>query len=102
MSDDERSATGSGAATRRAWETRLVRVASVGDPGPDLSVAERAAVTFLRSDDEELDLHSATVWAELVAADVPAEDRVGFARMWMCELRDALRVAGQVDRKSVV
>ncbi|WP_234902396.1 hypothetical protein [Mycobacteroides abscessus] len=76
---------------RRAWETRLMRAAAAGDPGPDLSVAERAAVTFLRSDDEELDTHTATVWAELIAADVPAGERVEFTQMWMRELRDALR-----------
>ncbi|WP_234793038.1 hypothetical protein [Mycolicibacterium fortuitum] len=79
---------------RRAWETKLMRVAAAGDPGSDLSVAERAAVDFLRSDDAELDLHTATVLAELVAADVPAEDRVGFTQMWMRELRDALRRGG--------
>ncbi|OBK02805.1 hypothetical protein A5637_16245 [Mycolicibacterium fortuitum] len=71
-----------------------MRVAAAGDPGSDLSVAERAAVDFLRSDDAELDLHTATVLAELVAADVPAEDRVGFTQMWMRELRDALRRGG--------
>ncbi|WP_236745729.1 hypothetical protein [Mycobacteroides abscessus] len=76
---------------RRTWETKLMRAAAAGGPGPDLSVAERAAVTFLRSNDPELDLHSATILAELVAADVPAEDRVGFTQMWMCELRGALR-----------
>lgn len=78
---------------RRTWETRLMRVAAAGEPGPDLTVAERAAVTFLRSDDVELDLHTAAVLAELVAADVPAEERVEFTQMWMCELRDALRRA---------
>ncbi|MCF8612238.1 hypothetical protein L5G28_19030 [Gordonia sp. HY285] len=46
---------------------------------------------FLRSDDAELDLHSATVWAELTASDVPYEERVGFVQMWMREVRDALR-----------
>lgn len=76
---------------RRAWETRLMRAAAAGDPGPDLSVAQRAAVTFLLSDDAELDLHTAAVMAELVAADVPAGERVAFVRMWMRELRDALR-----------
>ncbi|RIS51959.1 hypothetical protein [Mycobacteroides abscessus] len=83
---------------RRTWETRLMRAAG-SEPGRDMPVAERVAVQFLRSDDPELDLHSATVWAELVAADVPAEDRVGFARMWMCELRDALR-RGHPDQGS--
>ncbi len=68
-----------------------MRAAAAGEPGPDLSVAERAAVEFLLSDDVELDLHTVTVWSELVAADVPAEDRVGFTQMWMRELRDALR-----------
>lgn len=62
---------------RRAWETRLMRAASAGEPGPDLSVAERAAVEFLRSDDAELDLHTATVLAELIAADVPHDEQVG-------------------------
>lgn len=76
---------------RRAWETRLMRAATAGEPGSDVSVVERAAVAFLRSDDDELDLHTATVMAELIAADVPAEDRVAFVRMWMRELRDALR-----------
>lgn len=76
---------------RRAWETRLMRAAAAGDLDPSVSVAERTAVTFLLSDDPELDLHTATVLAELVAADVPAEDRVGFTQMWMRELRDALR-----------
>ncbi|NOP95161.1 hypothetical protein HGK70_04630 [Mycolicibacterium fortuitum] len=70
-----------------------MRAVSAGEPGPDLSVAERAAIAFLRSDDPELDLHTATVWSELVAADVPAKERVGFVRMWMRELRDALRRA---------
>lgn len=68
-----------------------MRAAAAGDPGPDLSAAERAAVEFLLSDDVELDLHTVTVWSELVAADVPATDRVEFTQMWMCELRDALR-----------
>ncbi|MCV7204879.1 hypothetical protein H7J71_22965 [Mycolicibacterium peregrinum] len=68
-----------------------MRVASVGESGPDPSVAERAAVEFLRSGDDELDIHTATVLAELVAADVPAEERVSFVRTWMRELRDALR-----------
>mgnify|MGYP006999180912 CR=1 FL=1 len=49
---------------RRTWEARLMRAAAAGEPGPDLSVAERAAV--------------------------PAEYRVGFVRMWISELRDAL------------
>lgn len=74
---------------RRTWETKLMRAA--GDPGRDLTVAERAAVEFLQSDDAEVDLHSATVWAELIAADVPAGERVEFTQMWMRELRDALR-----------
>lgn len=68
-----------------------MRAASAGDPDPNVSVAERVAVAFLRSDDDELDLHTATVMAELIAADVPAEERVSFVRTWMCELRDALR-----------
>lgn len=68
-----------------------MRAAAAGEPGSDLSVAERAAVTFLRSDDVELDIHTATVLAELVAVDVPAGERVEFVRMWMRELRDALR-----------
>lgn len=76
--------------SRRAWETKLMR-AAVAESGSDLSVAERAAVEFLRSDDAELDLHTATVIAELVAADVPYEERVGFVQMWMRELREALR-----------
>ncbi|WP_249670209.1 hypothetical protein [Gordonia amarae] len=68
-----------------------MRAASAGDPGPDMPVAERAAVTFLRSDDVELDLHTAAVMAELVAADVPEEERLGFVQLWISELRDALR-----------
>lgn len=76
---------------RRVWETKLMRADAAGDPDPNASVAERAAVEFLRSDDEELDVHSATVWSELVAADVPAGERLGFVRMWMAELRDAQR-----------
>ncbi|WP_241177752.1 hypothetical protein [Mycolicibacterium nivoides] len=83
---------------RRAWETRLMRAAAAGEPGPDLSVAERAAVEFLQYDDE-LDLHTATVLAELVAADVPAGERVEFTQMWMRELRDALR-RGEPDQGS--
>lgn len=78
---------------RRTWETRLMRAASAGEPVPDLSVAERAAVLFLLSDDVELDLHTATVLAELIASDVPVEEQVGFVRAWMAELRDALRRA---------
>ncbi|OBG16959.1 hypothetical protein A5768_04345 [Mycolicibacterium fortuitum] len=70
-----------------------MRAAAAGDPGPDLSVAERAAVTFLLSDDDELDLHTATVLAELIAADVPEEERLGFVQLWMNELRDAMRRA---------
>ncbi|WP_255773582.1 hypothetical protein [Mycobacteroides abscessus] len=76
---------------RRAWETRLMRAASAGEPDPSVSVVERAAAEFLRSDDEELDIHTATVLAELVAADVPTGEQVGFVHMWMRELRDALR-----------
>ncbi|WP_234789955.1 hypothetical protein [Mycolicibacterium fortuitum] len=75
----------------RTRETRLMREAAAGEPGPDMTVVERAAVEFLRSGDDELDLHTATVMAELVAADVPAEGRVGFVQLWMRELRDALR-----------
>ncbi|WP_237080279.1 hypothetical protein [Mycobacteroides abscessus] len=78
---------------RRAWETRLMRAAAAGDPDPSVSVAERAAVTFLLSDDAEPDVHTAAVWAELVASDVPAAERVDFVRTWMRELRDALRRA---------
>ncbi|WP_228792542.1 hypothetical protein [Nocardia farcinica] len=78
---------------RRVWETRLMRAAAAGDPDPNASVAERAAIAFLRSDDEELDLHTAMVWAELVSADVPCGERVSFVRTWMRELRDALRRA---------
>ncbi|CAJ1579838.1 hypothetical protein [[Mycobacterium] wendilense] len=77
----------------RTRETRLMREAAAGEPGPDMTVVERAAVEFLLSDDVELDLHTATVWSELIAADVPAEDRVAFTQMWMRELRDALRWA---------
>ncbi len=91
MSDSGRVATSSGAAIRRAWETRLMRAASAGEPGSDMPVVERAAVEFLRSDDAELDLHTAAVLSELIAADVPVAERVGFVRMWMRELRDALR-----------
>ena len=76
---------------RRTWETRLMRSASAGDPGPNMPMVERAAVAFLLSDDPELDLRTATVMAELIAVDVPATDRVEFTQMWMCELRDALR-----------
>lgn len=76
---------------RRAWETRLMRAAAAGDPGPDMPVAGRAAVLFLLSDDPELDLHSAVVMAELIAVDVPAGERVEFTQMWMRELRDAQR-----------
>ncbi len=68
-----------------------MRAASAGDPGPNMPMVERAAVTFLLSDDPELDLHTAMVLAELVAVDVPATDRVEFTQMWMRELRDALR-----------
>ncbi|MCF8590030.1 hypothetical protein [Gordonia liuliyuniae] len=78
---------------RRIWETRLMRAASAGDPGPDIPVVERAAVEFLLSDDDELDLHAATVMAQLVAADVPTGEQVSFVRLWMRELRDALRRA---------
>lgn len=78
---------------RRTWEMRLMRAAAAGEPGPNVSIAERAAVEFLLSDDEELDEHTAAVWAELIAADVPAEDRVSFAAAWMRELRDVLRRA---------
>lgn len=84
---------------RRAWETRLMRAAAVGEPDSDLTVAERAAVAFLLSDDPELDLHAATVMAELIAVDVPAGEQVSFVRTWMCELRDALR-RGQLDQAS--
>lgn len=67
--------------------------AAGGEPGPDMTVVEQASVSFLQSDDVELDLHTAAVWSELVAADVPVEERVGFVQMWMSELRDALRWA---------
>lgn len=50
-----------------------MRAASAGDPGPNMSVAE------------------------LVTADVPEGERVGFVRMWVRELRDALR-RGQPDQ----
>ncbi|QZH68875.1 hypothetical protein K6L26_03420 [Mycolicibacterium farcinogenes] len=70
-----------------------MRAAAAGEPGSDLSVAERAAVEFLLSDDVELDLHTAVVLAELVAVDVPTGERAGFVQLWMRELRDALRRA---------
>lgn len=73
--------------------------AAGGEPGPGMPVVERAAVEFLLSGDEELDLHTATVLAELVAADVPAGERVEFTQMWMRELRDALR-RGHPDQGS--
>ncbi|ABK64801.1 hypothetical protein GBO22_12620 [Mycobacterium avium subsp. hominissuis] len=76
-----------------------MRAAAAGDPGPNMTVMERAAVTFLQSDDPELDLHTAMVLAELVAVDVPATERVGFTQMWMGELRDALR-RGHPDQGS--
>lgn len=84
---------------RRAWETRLMRAAG-GEPGPDMTVVERAAVEFLRSGDDELDLHTATVLAELIAADVPAGEQVSFVRTWTRELRDALR-RGHPDQASM-
>jgi hypothetical protein len=84
---------------RRTWETRLMRSAAAGEPGPDLSVAERAAVEFLRSDAVELDVHTATVWSELVAADMPEEERLGFVQLWMRELRDALRQGHDMTQK---
>ncbi|MBN7371077.1 hypothetical protein I3U62_07980 [Mycobacteroides abscessus subsp. abscessus] len=68
-----------------------MRASTADEPVPDLSVAELAAVEFLRSDDAELDLHTAAVWTELIAADVPAGERVSFVQMWMRELREALR-----------
>lgn len=49
-----------------------MRAASAGDPGPDMPVAERAAVEFLRPDAAELDVHTAAVWSELVAGSIPA------------------------------
>lgn len=76
-----------------------MRAAVADEPVPDLSVAERAAVAFLLSDDVELDLHTSTVWSELVAADVPCGERVSFVQMWMRELRDALR-RGHPDQGS--
>lgn len=76
---------------RRTWETKLMRAAAAGEPGPNHSVAERAAVEFLRADAAELDVHTAAVWSELVAADVPSGERVAFVQLWMRELRDALR-----------
>lgn len=85
---------------RRTWETRLMRAAAAGEPDSDLTAAERAAVEFLLSDDPELDLHTAVVMAELIAADVPAEERVEFTQMWMRELRDALR-RGHPDQASM-
>lgn len=74
-----------------------MRAATAGELTPDLSVAERAAVAFLLSDDAQLDEHTATVWAELVASDVRAEEQVGFVRAWMAELRDALRRDSRCD-----
>lgn len=76
-----------------------MRAAAAGEPGPNMSVAERAAVEFLLSDDVELDLHTVTVWSELVAADVPAGEQVSFVRTWTRELRDALR-RGHPDQGS--
>ncbi|GAB5901075.1 hypothetical protein OKHIL_68840 [Mycolicibacterium mageritense] len=74
-----------------------MRAASAGEPDPSVSVVERAAAEFLRSDDAELDLHIAMVLAELVAVDVPAGERAGFVQLWMRELRDALRRGGRGD-----
>ncbi|MFV8172488.1 MULTISPECIES: hypothetical protein [Mycolicibacterium] len=76
---------------RQAWHRHLAALARSGGDLADEPVHVRAAVAFLHSDDTELDLHTATVWAELIGYAVEPADRIGFVRYWMSRVRGGLR-----------
>lgn len=76
---------------RGAWHEQLVRVARSGADLSTEPVHVRAAVEFLRSEDEELDLHAATVWAEIIGDAVKPQDAVDFVQHWFDRVRGGLR-----------
>lgn len=76
---------------RQAWHRHLTALARSGGGLADEPVHIRAAVEFLRSDEDELDLHAATVWAEIIGYAVEPSDAVDFVRYWMSRVRGGLR-----------
>lgn len=76
---------------RQLWWQRL---SSLARSGADLTaepVHVQAAVQFLRSEEPELDLHTATVWAQLIGYAVKPSDAVDFVRYWFQRVRGGLR-----------
>lgn len=76
---------------RQLWWQRLTTLARSGDDLDTEPVHVRAAVEFLRSDHDELDPHTATVWAEIIGYAVEPSDAVDFVRYWMSRVRGGLR-----------
>lgn len=76
---------------RELWHRRLVQLARSDDDLISEPVHVRAAVAFLRSDEPELDLHTAVVWAEIIGDAVKPEDRVDFVQHWFDRVRGGLR-----------
>lgn len=76
---------------RELWHRRLAALARSGADLTAEPVHVRAAAAFLRSEDPELDLHTATVWAEIIGYAVAPEDAVDFVRYWMGRVRGGLR-----------
>ncbi|WP_276822449.1 hypothetical protein [Mycolicibacterium mageritense] len=76
---------------RQLWWQRLSLLARSGSDLDTEPVHVRAAVEFLRSDHDELDSRTATVWAEIIGYAVKPEDRIDFVRYWMQRVRGGLR-----------
>lgn len=74
---------------RGAWHERLVQLARRSADLTSEPSFVQAAVAFLRSDEPELDLHTALVWAEIIGDAVP-EDRVDFVQHWFQRVRGGL------------
>ncbi|SLJ23931.1 Uncharacterised protein [Mycobacteroides abscessus subsp. abscessus] len=76
---------------RQLWYRRL---SSLARSGADLTaepVHVQAAVQFLRSEEPELDLHTAEVWAQLIGYAVDPAHAVDFVRYWFRRVRGGLR-----------
>ncbi|MDO3110429.1 hypothetical protein [Mycobacteroides abscessus] len=76
---------------RQLWWQRLTTLARSGDDLADEPVHVRAAVEFLRSDHDEIDEHTAHVWAELIADFVPEDRRLFMVQFWFRRVRGGLR-----------
>ncbi|WP_071288522.1 hypothetical protein [Mycolicibacterium llatzerense] len=76
---------------RQLWWQRLTALARSDSDLAVEPVHVRAAVTFLRGEEPELDIHTAEVWAQLIGYAVEPADRIGFVRYWMSRVRGGLR-----------